>query len=49
MVKEITKSNSTIHVLPATKDDPKQRKPDITTAKTHLGWEPKVIQLYEYI
>ena len=29
-------------VLPATKDDPRQRKPDITTAKTHLGWEPKV-------
>ena len=29
-------------VLPATKDDPRQRKPDITTAKIHLGWEPKV-------
>lgn len=26
--------------LPA--DDPKQRKPDITKAKTILGWEPKV-------
>ena len=26
--------------LPA--DDPKQRKPDITLAKKHLGWEPKV-------
>jgi dTDP-glucose 4,6-dehydratase len=24
------------------KDDPKQRKPDITRAKTVLGWEPKV-------
>ena len=23
-------------------DDPKQRKPDITKAKTLLGWEPKV-------
>jgi len=23
-------------------DDPKQRKPDITLAKKHLGWEPKV-------
>ena len=29
-------------MLPATKDDPKQRRPDITTAKTHLGWEPRV-------
>ena len=26
--------------LPA--DDPKQRRPDITLAKKHLGWEPKV-------
>ena len=24
------------------KDDPKQRKPDITKARTILGWEPKV-------
>ena len=23
-------------------DDPKQRQPDITKAKTILGWEPKV-------
>ncbi|PYV44884.1 MAG: NAD-dependent dehydratase, partial [Acidobacteria bacterium] len=23
-------------------DDPKQRKPDITKAKTLLGWEPKI-------
>jgi dTDP-glucose 4,6-dehydratase len=23
-------------------DDPKQRKPDITRAKSLLGWEPKV-------
>ena len=28
------------HDLP--KDDPKQRKPDITRAKEILGWEPKV-------
>ena len=26
--------------LPA--DDPLQRKPDITLAKTKLGWEPKI-------
>ena len=23
-------------------DDPKTRQPDITQAKKHLGWEPKV-------
>ncbi len=27
---------------PLPKDDPKQRRPDITRAKTILGWEPKV-------
>jgi dTDP-glucose 4,6-dehydratase len=27
---------------PLPKDDPKKRKPDITRAKTLLGWEPKV-------
>ena len=37
LIKEITKSNSTIVSLPATKDDPKQRKPDITCAKTEIG------------
>ncbi|MCY1046927.1 SDR family oxidoreductase [Corallococcus sp. bb12-1] len=29
------------HPLP--KDDPKQRQPDITRARTLLGWEPKVL------
>lgn len=33
-------SKITFHPLPS--DDPKQRRPDITLAKTHLGWEPKV-------
>ncbi|EGD76436.1 UDP-glucuronate decarboxylase 1 [Salpingoeca rosetta] len=27
---------------PATQDDPQRRRPDITRAKQHLGWEPKV-------
>ena len=27
---------------PLPQDDPKRRKPDITRAKTHLGWEPTV-------
>ena len=34
------KSRITHKPLPA--DDPKQRRPDITLAKKHLGWEPKV-------
>jgi len=41
-IKEITKSDSEITFLPATKDDPTQRKPDISTAKRELDWEPKV-------
>ncbi|MBZ4419409.1 UDP-glucuronic acid decarboxylase family protein [Myxococcus sp. RHSTA-1-4] len=28
--------------MPLPKDDPKQRRPDITRARTLLGWEPKV-------
>src|SRR6185436_4886907 len=31
-----------ISFKPLPKDDPKQRKPDITRARTLLGWEPKV-------
>lgn len=42
LIKELTGSNSTIRFLPATKDDPKQRRPDITMAKEKLGWSPKV-------
>lgn len=35
-------TKSKIIYLPLPKDDPKQRKPDITKAQTILGWEPKV-------
>lgn len=42
LIKDLTGSNSTIRALPATTDDPKQRRPDITTAKRELGWSPKV-------
>jgi UDP-glucuronate decarboxylase len=38
----LVRSNSTIKSLPATTDDPKQRKPDITTAKREIGWSPQV-------
>jgi len=42
MVIEMTQSSSKIVNLDLPKDDPKQRKPDITKAKELLGWEPKV-------
>ena len=35
-------SKSTIVFNPLPSDDPKQRKPDITLARTRLGWEPKI-------
>jgi dTDP-glucose 4,6-dehydratase len=42
IVLEETGSSSTIESLPLPADDPKVRQPDITIAKTTLGWEPKV-------
>jgi UDP-glucuronate decarboxylase len=39
---ELTCSRSTLTYLPLPSDDPLQREPDITLAKTMLGWEPKV-------
>jgi dTDP-glucose 4,6-dehydratase len=41
-VQTLVGSNSGIVFQPLPQDDPKQRKPDITKAKTLLGWEPKV-------
>jgi dTDP-glucose 4,6-dehydratase len=38
----ITGSKSKISFAPLPQDDPKQRRPDITLARTKLGWEPKV-------
>jgi dTDP-glucose 4,6-dehydratase len=40
-VVKLTGSKSKIIFKDLPKDDPKQRKPDITRAKTILGWEPK--------
>ena len=37
-----TKSSSTIDVLPLPSDDPKVRQPDISIARSVLGWEPNV-------
>jgi dTDP-glucose 4,6-dehydratase len=42
MVVELTGTRSSIVSEPLPQDDPKLRKPDITRAKTMLGWEPKV-------
>ncbi|MBI5038221.1 MAG: SDR family oxidoreductase [Nitrospirae bacterium] len=45
MAKEIislTGSKSRIVQMPLPEDDPKVRQPDITRAKTILGWEPRV-------
>ena len=38
----MTTSNSEIMFLPKNQDDPSQRRPNITTAKEQLNWEPKV-------
>ncbi|MGD9189439.1 MAG: GDP-mannose 4,6-dehydratase, partial [Desulfobacteraceae bacterium] len=39
---ELTGSKSKIIHEPLPQDDPKQRKPDISVAKSELQWEPKV-------
>jgi len=39
---ELTGSSSKLVFHPLPQDDPKQRRPDITKARTLLGWEPKV-------
>jgi UDP-glucuronate decarboxylase len=37
-----TGSSSRIVFCPLPSDDPKTRCPDITKAKAHLGWHPRV-------
>jgi UDP-glucuronate decarboxylase len=46
LVIELTGSASTIEHRPLPQDDPMQRQPDITVARTTLDWEPR-IQLRE--
>ena len=41
-VLKLTNTNKKIIYKPLPVDDPKQRQPDITRAKSILGWEPKV-------
>jgi nucleoside-diphosphate-sugar epimerase len=38
----LTGSKSKIIYKPLPQDDPKQRQPDITRARTLLGWQPVV-------
>ena len=38
----VTGSKSKLRFEPLPQDDPKQRRPDISRARTLLGWEPKV-------
>src|SRR5471030_1617201 len=42
MIIKMTGSKSQVVYRPLPTDDPKQRRPDITRARTLLGWEPKV-------
>jgi nucleoside-diphosphate-sugar epimerase len=46
LVLEVTNSTSEIVYEPLPQDDPTQRRPDITLARTRLAWEPQ-IQLLE--
>lgn len=41
-LQSLTHDQSPFQFLPARPDDPKMRRPDITRAKTLLGWEPQV-------
>jgi len=42
LVVELTGSSSRIASMPLPMDDPRRRRPDITTARRILGWEPRV-------
>ena len=42
MVLEVTGSSSPIEFRPLPVDDPRQRRPDLTLARTLLGWQPEV-------
>jgi UDPglucose 6-dehydrogenase len=42
LVRELTGSDSAMEFTPRPQDDPSQRRPDITLARTDLHWEPTV-------
>jgi UDP-glucuronate decarboxylase len=39
---EVTESKSKINFLPLPEDDPKQRRPDISSANRFLDWKPNI-------
>ncbi len=39
---ELTGSRSPLVHEPLPQDDARQRQPDITAAKSHLGWQPEI-------
>jgi len=41
-IKKMVGGTSQLINKPAMEDDPRKRKPDITRAKQHLGWQPKI-------
>ena len=41
-IQEMVNPNTDLIYQPLPQDDPKQRQPDITKAKNHLGWQPTI-------
>jgi nucleoside-diphosphate-sugar epimerase len=41
-IRDLVRPGAEIKHLPATKDDPRKRRPDIALAKRVLNWEPRV-------
>ena len=42
LIRDMVGSGSDIVHKPEVEDDPQRRRPDISTAKKELGWQPKV-------
>lgn len=42
LIRELTGTSAPINFIERAQDDPSQRQPDITLARTELQWEPKV-------
>lgn len=42
LIRDLTGSRSSVDFIPRAQDDPSQRQPDITLARTELQWEPRV-------
>jgi dTDP-glucose 4,6-dehydratase len=42
LIRDLAGTESPVHFMPAPEDDPQRRCPDITAAREHLGWQPRV-------